>query len=160
MPKIKKIRQITRKRKNRNLAIPAAATATPVNPKTAATSAIIKKIKAQRNIFSPPSEKNRINQLLRAFFSPDKSEDIAKYVFLKGKSYEHNSINYSHSSANWSAACLAVQSRLGLLSQRRTRLDSYNSNNPGAVGRHLSRSAGCGAERIRVSAPGKNQRDL
>ncbi len=54
MPITKKIRQTTRKRKNRNLAIPAAAAAMPVNPKSAATSAIIKKIRAQRNIFSPP----------------------------------------------------------------------------------------------------------
>jgi len=37
---IKKIRHITRKRKNRNLAIPAAAAAIPVNPSNAATSAI------------------------------------------------------------------------------------------------------------------------
>ena len=51
MARIKKIRQITRKRKNRNLAIPAAAAAMPVNPKIAATSAIIKKIRAQRSIF-------------------------------------------------------------------------------------------------------------
>ena len=51
MPMMKKIKQITRNRKNRNFAIPAAATAMPVNPKTAATNAIIKKIKAQRNIF-------------------------------------------------------------------------------------------------------------
>ena len=51
MARIKKIRQITKKRKNRNLAIPAAAAAMPVNPKIAATSAIIKKIRAQRSIF-------------------------------------------------------------------------------------------------------------
>lgn len=56
MPMINKIRQITRNRKNRNLAIPAAAAAIPVNPKTAATSAMIRKIKAQRSILSPPSE--------------------------------------------------------------------------------------------------------
>jgi hypothetical protein len=49
MPRIKKTRQITRKRKNRNFAIPAAAAAMPVNPNNAATSAIIRKIKAQRN---------------------------------------------------------------------------------------------------------------
>ena len=51
MPMIKKIRQITRNRKKRNLAIPAAATAMPVNPNNAATSAITKKITAQRNMF-------------------------------------------------------------------------------------------------------------
>jgi hypothetical protein len=53
MPIMKKIRQATRKIKNRSLAIPAAATAMPVNPNTAATNAITKKITAQRNIFSP-----------------------------------------------------------------------------------------------------------
>jgi uncharacterized membrane protein YhdT len=65
MPIMKKIRQATRKIKNRNLAIPAAATAMPVNPNTAATNAITKKITAQRNIFSPPSKMNRTTQLLR-----------------------------------------------------------------------------------------------
>ena len=47
MPMMKKIRQATRKIKNRNLAIPAAATAIPVNPNTAATNAITRKITAQ-----------------------------------------------------------------------------------------------------------------
>jgi len=47
---MKKIRHITRKRKNKNFAIPAAADAMPVNPNKAATSAMIRKIAAQRNI--------------------------------------------------------------------------------------------------------------
>src|SRR3954452_3517972 len=47
---IKKIRHITRNRKNRNLAMPAAATAMPVNPNREATSATTRKISAQRNI--------------------------------------------------------------------------------------------------------------
>jgi hypothetical protein len=68
IPRMKKTKQATRKRKNRNLAIPAAVAAMPVNPKRAATSAITKKIKAQHNILSPPQEKNRIDQLLRVFF--------------------------------------------------------------------------------------------
>src|SRR5207237_1155750 len=50
MPMIKKTRHITRNRKNRNLAMPAAAAAMPVNPNTAATSATTRKITAQRNI--------------------------------------------------------------------------------------------------------------
>jgi hypothetical protein len=50
MPITKNIRHITRKRKNRNFAIPAAADAMPVNPNNAATSAITRKITAQRNI--------------------------------------------------------------------------------------------------------------
>jgi hypothetical protein len=50
MARMKNTRQITRKRKKRNFAIPAAAEAIPVNPNNAATSAITKKIKAQRNI--------------------------------------------------------------------------------------------------------------
>jgi hypothetical protein len=52
MPRIKKTKQTTRKRTNRNLAIPAAAAAMPLNPKSAATNAIIKKIKAQRSILA------------------------------------------------------------------------------------------------------------
>ena len=51
---IRKIRQITRNRKNRNFAIPAAAAAIPVNPNSAATKAITKKIAVQRNMFLPP----------------------------------------------------------------------------------------------------------
>jgi hypothetical protein len=47
---IKKIRNMTRNRKNRNFAIPAAATAMPVNPKSPAISAIIRKVMAQCNI--------------------------------------------------------------------------------------------------------------
>jgi hypothetical protein len=50
MPRMKKTRHITRKRKKRNFAIPAAAEAMPVNPNNAATSATIRKMKAQRNI--------------------------------------------------------------------------------------------------------------
>jgi hypothetical protein len=65
MPIMKKIRQTTRKIKNRNLATPAAATAMPVNPNTAATNAITKKITAQRNNFLPPSRRNRTAQPLR-----------------------------------------------------------------------------------------------
>jgi hypothetical protein len=57
IPAIKKIRNITRNRKNRNLAIPAAVAAMPVNPNSASTTAIIKKRKAQRNIISPPQNK-------------------------------------------------------------------------------------------------------
>ena len=37
--------------------------------KSAATSAVIKEIKAHRNISSPPLETNRIDQLLRVFFA-------------------------------------------------------------------------------------------
>src|SRR5206468_1269792 len=75
------------------------------------------------------------------------------------RSYEHNSVNYSYSSANWSAACLAVQPRLGLLSQRWTRSDSFDFNHPRATGRHLSRIAGC-AERIRVPRREKSPRPV
>jgi hypothetical protein len=58
MPIRKKIRQTNRNRKNKNLAIPAAAAAIPVNPKSAATSAIIRKINAQRSMLSPPRSKS------------------------------------------------------------------------------------------------------
>jgi hypothetical protein len=50
IPMMKKMMHITRKRKNRNFAIPAAAAAMPVNPNNAATSAMIRKITAQRNM--------------------------------------------------------------------------------------------------------------
>ena len=51
MPTIKKIRHITRKRKNRNLAMPAAAEAIPVKPNNAAISAMTRKIAAHFNIW-------------------------------------------------------------------------------------------------------------
>ena len=50
MPMMKKIRHMTRKRKKRNLAMPAAADAIPVNPNNAAASAITRKIAAHFNI--------------------------------------------------------------------------------------------------------------
>jgi hypothetical protein len=71
MPIAKNIRQATRNKKNKNLAIPAAVAAIPVNPKRAATNAMIRKIKAQRSILSPPSESNRIGRSSRAFFSDE-----------------------------------------------------------------------------------------
>jgi hypothetical protein len=43
-----------RKRKNSNFAIPAAAEATPKNPKKAATTEIMKNINAQRNMMIHP----------------------------------------------------------------------------------------------------------
>jgi hypothetical protein len=54
--------------------------------------------------------------------------------------HEHNSTNYSHSSTDWGASHVAVQSALGLLSQWWTRLDSFDRNNPGVIGRDLTRS--------------------
>src|SRR5205807_2858080 len=44
---------------------------------------------------------------------------------------EHNSVNHPHSPTNWSVTYMAVQPRLGLLSQRRTRFDSFDSDNSG-----------------------------
>ena len=55
-PKIKEITNSTRNIKNRSFAMPADAAAIPPNPKTAATSAMIKNITAQPNIYSPPQE--------------------------------------------------------------------------------------------------------
>jgi len=54
MANTKKIRHSNKKRPNRNFAIAAAPAAMPVNPNSAATIAITKKITAQRNIVSPP----------------------------------------------------------------------------------------------------------
>jgi len=51
MPMIKKIRHMTRNRKKRNLAMPATAEAIPVNPKTAATSAMTRNRAAHFNIW-------------------------------------------------------------------------------------------------------------
>jgi hypothetical protein len=56
---MKKTRQITRKRKKRNFAMPAAVDAIPVNPNYAVASAITKKIKAQRNILLTSGKRNR-----------------------------------------------------------------------------------------------------
>jgi hypothetical protein len=50
-PKIKKSTHITRNIKNKTFAIPADAAAIPPNPNTAATSAIIRKVIAQPNMF-------------------------------------------------------------------------------------------------------------
>jgi len=65
-PKIKEITNSTRNTKNRSFAIPADAAAIPPNPKTAATSAIIRNNTAQPNIASPPHGLNRIWRLQRA----------------------------------------------------------------------------------------------
>ncbi len=48
---MKKITHITRNMKNKTFAIPADAAAIPPNPNTAATSAIIRKVTAQPNMF-------------------------------------------------------------------------------------------------------------
>jgi hypothetical protein len=65
-PKIKEITNSTRNITNRSFAMPADAAAIPPNPKTAATSAIIRNITAQPNISSPPQRLNRICRLPRA----------------------------------------------------------------------------------------------
>ena len=64
-PKIKEITNSTRNITNRSFAMPADAAAIPPNPKTAATSAMIRNITAQPNISSPPPM-NRICRLPRA----------------------------------------------------------------------------------------------
>jgi hypothetical protein len=65
-PKIKEITNSTRNIKNRSLAMPADAAAIPPNPKTAATSAMIRNTTAQANISSPPHRLDRICRLTRA----------------------------------------------------------------------------------------------
>ena len=64
-PKIKEITNSTRNITNRSFAMPAEAAAIPPNPKTAATSAIIRNITAQPNISSPPQRLDRICRLTR-----------------------------------------------------------------------------------------------
>ena len=64
-PKIKEITNSTRNIKNRSFAMPADAAAIPPNPKTAATSAMIRKTTAHPNISSPPKRLNRICRLTR-----------------------------------------------------------------------------------------------
>ena len=64
-PKIKEITNSTRNRKNRSFAMPADAAAIPPNPKSAATSAMIRNTTAQPNISSPPHRLNRICRLPR-----------------------------------------------------------------------------------------------
>jgi hypothetical protein len=51
MPINNEMMKITRKTKNKNLAMPAAAPATPPKPRSAATKAITRKTAAQYNIF-------------------------------------------------------------------------------------------------------------
>jgi hypothetical protein len=71
IPAINKITHTARKRKNRNFAIPAAAVAMPVKPKSAATSAITRNITAQRNIIIPPPFPDSVLvAILRAFQLP------------------------------------------------------------------------------------------
>src|SRR4029077_2648707 len=65
-PKIKEITNSTRNITNRSFAMPADAAAIPPNPKTAATSAMIRNTTAQPNISSPPHRLNRICRILRA----------------------------------------------------------------------------------------------
>ena len=61
-PKMKKITHITRNRRNMNFAIPADAAAIPPKPRTAAISAMMRKVTAQPNMFSPPClQTNRID---------------------------------------------------------------------------------------------------
>ena len=64
-PSRKKTTHITRNTKNRTFAIPADAAAIPPNPKTAAISAIIRKVIAHPNIYiSPPQARNRMAPLI------------------------------------------------------------------------------------------------
>jgi hypothetical protein len=79
MPTIKKIRHITKKRKNSNLAIPAAATPIPVNPKKRRHECDYKKIEANVASFRLLKEESHRSTTAR-FFYANKSEDAAKYV--------------------------------------------------------------------------------
>ncbi len=65
-PKTKEITNSTRNITNRSFAMPADAAAIPPNPKTAATSAMIRNTTAQPNISSLPHRLNRICRLPRA----------------------------------------------------------------------------------------------
>ena len=65
-PKIKEITNSTRNIKDRSFAMPADVAAIPPNPKTAATSAMIKNTTAHPNISSPPQRLNRICRIIRA----------------------------------------------------------------------------------------------
>jgi len=69
MANIKKIRHSNKKRPNRNFAIAAAPAAMPVNPNSAATIAIIKKITAQRNIVNLLRMKSNQVIAMRGYFA-------------------------------------------------------------------------------------------
>ena len=142
MPITKKIRQTTRNRKNKNLAIPAAAAAIPVNPKSAATSAIIRKIKAQRSVFFTSWKTIALVNRCARFFNLPNPKRLRNTLSLHN---EHNSVNHPYSSVDWSVTYLALQPGLGLLSQWRTRFDSLDSDNSG-VGRWNLTSARMGPE--------------
>ncbi len=64
-PKTMEIMNSTRNTTNRTFAMPADAAAIPPNPRTAATSAMIRKTTAQPNMSSPPHRVNRICRLTR-----------------------------------------------------------------------------------------------
>ena len=55
-----------------------------------------------------------------------------------GSIHGHNSANYSNPPTNRSTANLAVQFWLGLLPERRPRLDSFNRADPGVAGTNLN----------------------
>jgi hypothetical protein len=65
-PRKKKITHITRNKTNSNFAIPADAAAIPPNPKTAAISAIIRKVTAQPNIDFTSFVKDESDQMTLA----------------------------------------------------------------------------------------------
>ena len=54
------------------------------------------------------------------------------------KSYGHDSIDYLNPSIDWGATSLAVQLRLGLLPEWRTRLDSFDCNHSRLDGAYLN----------------------
>ena len=65
-PKSKETMNSTRNIKNRSFAMPADAAAIPPNPKTAATTAMIRNTTAQPNISSPFHRLNRVCRIIRA----------------------------------------------------------------------------------------------
>ena len=54
----------------------------------------------------------------------------AANILQRKEIHGHHSVDHLNSSVDRRATCVAVQFRLGLLAQRRTWIDSSNSNNP------------------------------
>jgi hypothetical protein len=104
MPVIKNIRQITRNRNNKNLAIPATAAAMPVNPKGAANSAITEKSRPNAASFHLLRRESQQLMIARVFSltNPKRLRDALSLH------YEHNFVNYSHSAVNRSVTYVAV----------------------------------------------------
>jgi hypothetical protein len=81
----------------------------------------------------------------------------ATNIVQERRSHGYNSIDYSNPFAGRCSAGLALQFRLGILAQRRTRIDSLDFNNPCFDRKHLNRSGSSRRRRIQRMARNKTR---